>query len=48
MMELTHTWARNAGYRSISLHVFGGNHTAINLYRSLGYETTDLSMRRDL
>jgi len=48
LMTLTHDWARRAGYRSVSLHVFGGNHAAISLYRSLGYEVTELSMRREL
>lgn len=48
LMRLAHEWAQAAGYSSISLHVFGGNTAAIGLYRSMGYEVTDLSMRRDL
>jgi ribosomal protein S18 acetylase RimI-like enzyme len=48
LMELAQDWARSSGYTSISLHVFGGNEPAISLYKSLGYEVTDLSMRRTL
>ena len=48
VLELAHQWARDAGHRSIGLHVFAGNHGAIALYESLGYVTTDVSMRRSL
>ena len=48
VLELAHEWARDAGHRSIGLHVFAGNRGAIALYESLGYETTDVSMRRSL
>jgi len=47
-MQLAQQWARNEGYVRISLHVFGGNKAAIGLYESLGYQVTDLFMRRDL
>jgi ribosomal protein S18 acetylase RimI-like enzyme len=36
------------GLSSIKLHVFGTNQAAQALYSSLGYETTDLSMRKQL
>ena len=36
------------GLSSIKLHVFGSNQAAQALYSSLGYETTDLSMRKQL
>lgn len=42
------TWARDNGYTPVSLHVFGGNATAIGLYESKGYTVTDLLMRRPL
>jgi ribosomal protein S18 acetylase RimI-like enzyme len=48
LMQLAHERARSMGYHSISLHVFGGNQPAINLYSSLGYEVTNVSMRRSL
>jgi ribosomal protein S18 acetylase RimI-like enzyme len=34
------------GLTTIKLHVFGQNHAAQSLYSSLGYETTDLNMRK--
>jgi ribosomal protein S18 acetylase RimI-like enzyme len=40
--------ARKLGLKRIGLHVFGFNETAIGLYRSLGYETTDLVMEKTL
>lgn len=40
--------AREQGLRGIGLHVFGFNERAIGLYKSLGYETTDLVMEKEL
>ena len=36
------------GVTTIKLHVFGRNRTAHALYSSLGYETTDVNMRKQL
>lgn len=36
------------GARRVSLHVFGHNSIAIDLYRSLGYDTVDLVMAKRL
>lgn len=41
-------WARAHGFAAMSLHVFGANTSAISLYKSQGYTTTDLLMRRSL
>jgi ribosomal protein S18 acetylase RimI-like enzyme len=40
--------ARGLGMTSVSLHVFGFNHAAAALYRSIGYEVTDLNLRKRL
>ena len=40
--------ARELGYDSIRLHVFGDNEVARNLYRTAGYVETDVSMLRRL
>lgn len=48
LLDAAHGWARSNGYSSVSLHVFAGNEAAITLYRSHGYQTTDLLMRRSL
>lgn len=42
------TWSREKGFRTLALHVFGGNDVAINLYESLGFVTTDRLMKLDL
>ncbi|MDQ5978650.1 MAG: hypothetical protein QG602_1624 [Verrucomicrobiota bacterium] len=47
-MLLLETAAAALGLRRIGLHVFGQNHIARSLYGSLGYETTDLTMRKQL
>lgn len=39
-------FAREQGIAQIGLHVFGDNAGAIELYRQLGYETTNLLMRK--
>lgn len=40
--------AATLGFKAIALHVFGHNRAAESLYRSLGYEVTDLNMRKRL
>jgi len=40
--------ARSMGYRAVRLHVFGDNETARGLYRSAGYEETDVTMLKRL
>lgn len=39
---------REAGERKITLHVFGHNSIATNLYKQVGYEVTDLIMSKSL
>lgn len=48
IMNLLEEEVRGLGISEIGLHVFGFNTTAINLYQSLGYETTDLMMAKRL
>ena len=40
--------ARALGYDAIRLHVFGDNAVARRLYRAVGYEETDVTMRKRL
>lgn len=40
--------AKALGIKKMGLHVFGYNKTAIGLYQSLGYLTTDLVMEKSL
>ena len=40
--------ARAMGLSKIGLHVFGYNEPAIQLYKKLGYVTTDLEMEKAL
>lgn len=47
-MRWTETQCRKWGVKSIGLHVFGFNNEAYNLYKSLGYRTTNRNMRKDL
>lgn len=47
-MSLIEQEVTKQGLNRIGLHVFGYNKTAINLYQSLGYETTDLMMEKEL
>lgn len=39
---------RALGWSRISLHVFGNNHAAQEMYRKLGYETTNVLMAKTL
>lgn len=47
-MKLLEDEVRKLGLKEIGLHVFGFNETAIALYSSLGYQTTDLVMAKKL
>ena len=47
-LEALEPLARARGYDTIRLHVFGDNDVARHLYRSVGYEETDVSMRKRL
>jgi GNAT superfamily N-acetyltransferase len=48
LMQEAAKWSRDNGFRTLALHVFGGNSVAINLYESLGFVTTDRMMKLDL
>lgn len=47
-MQMIEEHARSLDLVQIALHVFAFNKTAVNLYQSLGYETTDLVMEKPL
>lgn len=47
-MLLIEEEVKKLGLKEIGLHVFGFNETAIRLYQSLGYQTTDLVMAKSL
>lgn len=48
IMLAAETYARDRGAASMRLHVFGGNAVARHLYESLGYEATNVVMRKIL
>ena len=48
LMTLLEHEVKKHGLSRIGLHVFGNNSTAIKLYQSLGYLTTDLVMEKYL
>ncbi len=45
-MDALEGLARSLGYDTIRLHVFGDNAVARGLYRSVGYEETDVTMAK--
>ncbi|HVK61768.1 MAG TPA: GNAT family N-acetyltransferase [Bdellovibrionales bacterium] len=47
-MELLEVEAQKRGLSAISLHVFGFNEVAQNLYRKLGFKPTNIVMAKDL
>ena len=47
-MELAQADAKAKGYDRLGLHVFGHNKTARGLYESMGFETTNVVMYKDL
>jgi GNAT superfamily N-acetyltransferase len=47
-MLLAEGEARRRGLSRVALNVFGGNEVARNLYRSLGYQETAVTMRKTL
>ncbi|MGX7043068.1 GNAT family N-acetyltransferase [Leuconostoc holzapfelii] len=40
--------AKNMGFRTIGLHVFGSNQRAIHVYQKCGYGITDIKMQKAL
>ncbi|WP_034269002.1 GNAT family N-acetyltransferase [Actinospica robiniae] len=48
MMRASFHWAREHGTASVGLHVFGHNTAARELYTSLGFRETNISMQFDL
>lgn len=48
IMQFAEQEAKKMGLKRIGLHVFSFNETAIRLYQSLGYATTDLVMEKSL
>lgn len=40
--------AKNMGFRTIGLHVFGSNQRAIHVYQKCGYGITDIKMKKAL
>ena len=48
LMLLLEEKAREMELKSLELHVFGSNQVARKLYETIGYETTDLLMRKAL
>jgi len=47
-MQLVNGAARERGFDSVGLHVFGENHRARDLYLKQGYRITDLTMAKSL
>ena len=48
LMEAGEAWARDRGYRLLTLDVFAGNGRARSFYRRLGYSEDSLSMAKEL
>jgi ribosomal protein S18 acetylase RimI-like enzyme len=48
MLKNLNSIARDLGATKIGLHVFGFNDAAIALYRSVGFEVTDMTMVRQV
>lgn len=47
-MELAQADVKSKGYDRLGLHVFGHNKVARSLYESLGFETTNVVMSKEL
>lgn len=47
-MLMIEAHVRSLGLKQVGLHVFSYNKTAVKLYETLGYETTDLVMEKSL
>lgn len=47
-MLAAETYVRSHGHSKLRLHVFGQNAVARSLYESLGYETTNVMMTKEL
>jgi len=48
LMKLLEVDVKSKGVISIGLHVFAHNHAALSLYKSLGYQTTDLCLEKKI
>jgi ribosomal protein S18 acetylase RimI-like enzyme len=48
LMLLLEEKAREMDLKSLELHVFGSNHVARKLYETIGYETTNVMMKKTL
>ena len=48
IMLLLEEKAREMGLKILKLHVFGSNHVARKLYETVGYETTNVNMSKNL
>ncbi len=46
LLEAAERWCVEHGVTMLRLHVFGFNTTAINLYQSAGFETTNVNMAK--
>ncbi len=47
-MLQSEAWVRSQGLDVISLHVFGHNQAALDLYNKLGYQATNINMTKRL
>lgn len=48
LMKLAEEWALEQGYAGIALTVIAANQHAVDFYRTLGYETETMKMRKPL
>jgi len=48
IMLLLEEKAREMGLKSLGLHVFGSNQVARRLYEAVGYEVTNVNMKKTL
>ena len=47
-LELVSNEAKNMGFTSLGLHVFGSNSRAIHVYQKSGFNITDIKMQKQL
>lgn len=48
LLEAVEGWCADHSIATLRLHVFGGNDAAIGLYESSGFETTNISMAKQI
>ena len=48
LLEAAEAWCADHSVATLRLHVFGHNETAISLYESSGFETTDITMAKQI